>query len=268
MYGKIFDDIYGSSLMVHGGDTVYVFISMVVLSDKEGYLREHPAAFANRIGKNFETVKTAITHLEAEDAESSSPEHNGRRIIPLRELTGGHENRGWFVVNKKKYKLLASKEDQRGATAERVRNHRTRNANVTPSNGSVTDGNACNSNTDTDVNTDTKKTSPGDVFVSEHFFQLIQALNPKHKTPNFKAWANDIRLMRERDGRTLDEIRELFQWANDDPFWKTNILSPATLRKQWDKLVIQRNNRRPNATHQRVDTSAPGRVRAANRIVR
>lgn len=110
--------------------------------------------------------------------------------------------------------------------------------------------------------------APNDVLLAEHFFQLIQVLNPKHKPPNFKSWANDIRLMRERDNRTLAEIRELFQWANNDPFWKTNILSPATLRKQWDKLVIQRDNRRPNGPHQRADTSAPGRVRAANGIRR
>lgn len=138
MYGKIFGDIYGSSLMVHGGDTVYVFISMIVLSDAEGFLREHASAFANRIGKDLVAVQQAIRHLEAPDAESSSPDHDGKRIVSLRELTGGEENRGWLVVNKKKYKFLASKEDQREATKHRVRKHRYRNAPVTTGNASVT----------------------------------------------------------------------------------------------------------------------------------
>lgn len=64
---------------------------------------------------------------------------------------------------------------------------------------------------------------------------------PKFKEPNFKAWANDVRLMRERDGRTHREICELLQWAHTIPFWRGNILSPAKLREHWDRLTIQRD---------------------------
>lgn len=75
-------------------------------------------------------------------------------------------------------------------------------------------------------------------------FSLIRKLNPKHREPKLSDWANDIRLIVERDHRTPDEIRGLFAWANGDAFWKANILSPGTLRKQWDKLTIQRSNNR------------------------
>lgn len=64
---------------------------------------------------------------------------------------------------------------------------------------------------------------------------------PKFKEPNFKAWANDVRLMRERDGCTHREICELLQWAHTIPFWRGNILSPAKLREHWDRLTIQRD---------------------------
>lgn len=64
---------------------------------------------------------------------------------------------------------------------------------------------------------------------------------PKAKEPNFKAWANDVRLMRTRDERTHREICELFQWAHNHAFWKSNILSPAKLRDQWERLAIQRD---------------------------
>ncbi len=104
---------------------------------------------------------------------------------------------------------------------------------------------------------------------AEFIFNLILTLNPKHRAPNLDTWANDIRLMCERDGRTTDEIRALFEWANKHHFWKTNILSPATLRKQWDKLVIQRQNTgEKNGTHQQIDNSAIGQVRAANERAR
>ena len=63
---------------------------------------------------------------------------------------------------------------------------------------------------------------------------------PKFKEPNFKAWANDVRLMRERDGCTHREICELLQWAHTITFWRGNILSPTKLREHWDRLTIQR----------------------------
>jgi len=64
---------------------------------------------------------------------------------------------------------------------------------------------------------------------------------PKFKEPNFKAWANEVRLMRERDSRTHREICELLQWAHGNSFWRQNILSPAKLREHWDRLTIQRD---------------------------
>jgi hypothetical protein len=70
-------------------------------------------------------------------------------------------------------------------------------------------------------------------------FGLIRQMNPEHKEPNLNAWANDIRLTRERDGRTDEQIRTLFSWVNADDFWKTNILSPDKLRKQWDQVTIK-----------------------------
>ena len=90
-------------------------------------------------------------------------------------------------------------------------------------------------------NTSSPKYSEEDFLTAEFIYSKIQEMNPTHKQPNFPQWANTIRLMREADKRTDEQIRELFTWANQDDFWATNILSPATLRKQWDKLTIKRN---------------------------
>ena len=73
-------------------------------------------------------------------------------------------------------------------------------------------------------------------------YQKILELNPGHKKPNFNSWANVIRLTIQEDGRSLDAIKELFTWANQDHFWKKNILSPDSLRKQWDRLTIEKSN--------------------------
>lgn len=79
-----------------------------------------------------------------------------------------------------------------------------------------------------------------DLSTAEWMLTKIRELNPTHKKPDLERWANDLRLMRERDGRTDTEIRELFGWANRDDFWRANILSPSKLRKQWDQLAIKR----------------------------
>lgn len=71
-------------------------------------------------------------------------------------------------------------------------------------------------------------------------FGVLLNTMPKAKEPNFKVWTNDVRLMRTRDQRTHREICELFQWAHSHSFWKSNILSPAKLRDQWERLAIQR----------------------------
>ncbi len=89
------------------------------------------------------------------------------------------------------------------------------------------------------------KFSDDDMTAAQWIFGLILKLNPNTKTPSFDSWANEIRLMRERDGRTHREICGLFQWANQDSFWKTNILSPAKLREKWDQLTVKKNNSKP-----------------------
>lgn len=102
---------------------------------------------------------------------------------------------------------------------------------------------------DLSLQTKTPATSPAkkfsftemDLAMAKEMFARIQKLNPNHKQPNFEAWANDIRLLGERDGKSYPEIIDLFEWANQDRFWQANILSPRKLREKWDVLVLQRN---------------------------
>ena len=79
-------------------------------------------------------------------------------------------------------------------------------------------------------------------IANKMFLMIRDNLNRNQKEPNFKTWASTIRLMRERDLHTHEKIESLFTWANADDFWKTNILSPGKLRKQWDTLLIKRGN--------------------------
>ncbi|WMV74014.1 replication protein [Xenorhabdus griffiniae] len=78
-----------------------------------------------------------------------------------------------------------------------------------------------------------------DLTAAEWIFRKVKTVRPNAKEPNWAAWANDIRLMRQLDNHTHADICHLFKWANKDSFWYCNILSPAKLREKWDTLEEQ-----------------------------
>lgn len=134
--------------MAHGGDTVYVFISMIVLSDSQGFLRIAPAALAKRIDKPLEVIEVSLKALESPDAYSNTAMYEGKRIISLKELTNGKENRGWWIVNKEQFKYKGSKEEKKEKDRTRIKNKRHVASSRTPS-LDVADV----AYTDTDINT-------------------------------------------------------------------------------------------------------------------
>jgi hypothetical protein len=81
--------------------------------------------------------------------------------------------------------------------------------------------------------------APSDHATAEWMVGLIRAVAPKFREPNLDRWANDIRLMRESDSLSDEEIRAVFRWANGDHFWQSNILSPQKLRDKFTTLLIQ-----------------------------
>lgn len=90
-----------------------------------------------------------------------------------------------------------------------------------------------------------RRGSDADYECAEFLFKQQRKANPTCKAPNFDTWANDIRLMREQDGRQLRDICELFKWAKSDDFWSPNIQSPAKLREKWDVLHERRTRENP-----------------------
>ena len=92
-----------------------------------------------------------------------------------------------------------------------------------------------------------KKMSPNkfsdeDFELASSIFDRVCVVAPKTKPTNLDAWANDIRLMREKDGNSLDEIERVFAFANSPGFWKSHILSTSTLRKKFPTLHAQMIN--------------------------
>lgn len=58
-------------------------------------------------------------------------------------------------------------------------------------------------------------------------------------------WIDSIRLLLETDKQNIDSVRTVFTYLQYDDFWKKNILSTATLRKQFNRLLL---NAKSNGT--------------------
>lgn len=96
-----------------------------------------------------------------------------------------------------------------------------------------------------------------DLKAAEWMFCKVVIVAPTAQEPNWPAWSNDIRLMRNAMKVSHHEICELFKWANADHFWQTNVMSPAKLREKWDTLKAQMNQ--PNRNRQAPEPQQPAK---------
>ena len=73
--------------------------------------------------------------------------------------------------------------------------------------------------------------------MAEHLAKRIEDNGSKPPIVT-ESWTKDIRLMIERDGRSVEQIRFIIDWCQDDSFWRSNILSPSKLRAKFDQLRL------------------------------
>lgn len=87
--------------------------------------------------------------------------------------------------------------------------------------------------------------------------EVLRNGRPEHLV-SATSWYDPARLLLERDKRPFEEALALVRWSQRDTFWRANVLSMDTFRRQYDKLRLQRNRNRPAEPA----TSWEGKVRA------
>ncbi len=195
MYGKVFEDIFCSTLMDCGGDTAYVFIAMIVLSDENGVIKHTPESLARLICKDPETVKKAIDHLERQDQRSNLKGHGGRRIVPLNQICDD-ETRGWLVVNKAYYRDKRDPTERRDYMREYMRKYRE-DKDVNSRKPQLAQ--LAHTDTDTDTELHRPKTYPD-------AFEVLWKAYPKRIGGNPKDKAYAAYRSRLAEGKTPAEI--------------------------------------------------------------
>lgn len=126
MFAKIFSQIFDSSI-AEDWQVRLVFTDLLTLADLNGVVDMTPEAIARRTNVPIEIILRALEELQKPDPKSRSTEDDGRRI----RLIDEHRDWGWMIINHLKYREIASEEQRRSKTAERVARYRARNAPVT-----------------------------------------------------------------------------------------------------------------------------------------
>jgi hypothetical protein len=73
--------------------------------------------------------------------------------------------------------------------------------------------------------------------ICQHLADRIEANGSKRPTVT-KAWHDEARRLLDRDSRTVEQVIKAIDWCQDDTFWRANVLSMPTLRKQYDRLRL------------------------------
>lgn len=115
-YTKLFSDILTSSVWQTSMPTRIVWIAMLALKDKEGYVAASLPGLAHAARVSFKECEEAIKELSAPDQYSRTKDFDGRRI---EQIEGG-----WYVLNHDLYRDRLSTDSKATATRERVRRFR------------------------------------------------------------------------------------------------------------------------------------------------
>lgn len=125
-----------------------------------------------------------------------------------------------------------------GSTSEAYQKHTNNNVN--------NDNNV--NNKDINVTTRKKRVYDDDDPNKKLAILLLKKIRERQniKEPDLNSWANTIRLTIEIDNRSGKEVQDMILWSSNHDFWSGVILSPTSLRKNFDKMSVQMKQKPKN----------------------
>lgn len=130
MYVKLYSSIVTSSIWSEDAATCKVWITLLALADRAGFVFGSPSGLARIAAVPTDEVKSILVKFKEPDPESSdlvrNPSGEGRRIL---EIDGG-----WQILNYEHYRDMRDADTRREQTRDAVRKHRKQmKASVSPS---------------------------------------------------------------------------------------------------------------------------------------
>ena len=117
-YTKLFQSIVTSTIWTEDDPTRIVWITMLACADKNGEIQASIPGLARIAGVSVEACRSAIEKFLSPDKDSRTKIDGGRRI---EEIDGG-----WALINYRKYRDMASRDDMKAAEAVRKARYRAK----------------------------------------------------------------------------------------------------------------------------------------------
>ena len=117
-FTKLESRIIGSTIWTEDDHTRLLWITMLALADRDGYVGASVPGLASLARIPLESAERAIEKFLSPDRYSRSQEHEGRRIMV--------SERGWTLLNYARIRGLRDTEERREYEAERKRRYRAK----------------------------------------------------------------------------------------------------------------------------------------------
>jgi len=104
-YTKLFSSILDSTVWQESLPTKVVWIALLAMKDKNGYVGASVPGLAKRAGVTLQECEAALAKFKSPDPYSRTKENEGRRIVDA--------DGGWTILNHAKYRAKMSAEERR-----------------------------------------------------------------------------------------------------------------------------------------------------------
>lgn len=214
-----------------------LYSEITALSNINGYSNASNRYFANLYQNTVSTISLSIRHLKEQGflkvviTRDENKMVKSRKLYPLTHGSIQEDSNTPIKENLKGGYTKKTKEGYTKKSKEGIQKNLISN---------ITSINTTSNNNMSEISKKQKSDVPDEnKKAAKYLWGKIKTNNPKAKEPKFDKWANDIRLMHERDKRSYTDIKNIIDWSMANDFWSAVILSPAKLRKQYDQLNMQ-----------------------------
>ena len=237
-----------------------LFSELTALSNAKGYATASNNYLAFVFNKSVRTISRSLERLKSNGFIRSENVREGKKIVSRKIFVISEaEQRNLNAINGNedidKFVEYSSEDIDKNGNAK------FGNAKNGVVNNTSSFNNTSNTNIkDKDINVADKSATANkpktkkriydeqdqELLLAKYLFGLMKLNNEFAKEPNFQNWANDIRLMHERDDIPYEQIKNAITWCQKDSFWKANILSAKKLREKFPTLYLAAKNKSNN----------------------
>lgn len=269
-YSKLFSSILGSSIWGEDDQTRIVWITMLAMKDRDGYVGASVPGLARLANVPLEAVQRALATFLAPDKHSRSADFEGRRI----EVA----DRGWIVLNHERFRDMRDEDARRAYERDRKRAQRAAR--------NVPDSPAVSAHADADADADaevgpsspppTRCTVPGrpdgaDASHGGHEgggtasppdgTDPAMAITDRLVSLGWRSASNRfvrlklVRSMVDEQGITLEAIDKLWRLASERAKDPIALLATWLDRAQWKDVLAEQAMKNKQAVQRRAPTN-------------